>query len=174
MVKSSISTKHFIEIPIETFLTSWPWPLTHDLWPINLTYIPFHLTYMPTFKPVCLSVWPWEWEQTDTHTDDVRTITPDMSQTWGVMNTLLPLQIWDSLCCRQFPTWRYPELLHADLNCPIGAWNPWQRHPQTPSLQYSYLLLQSRLLKHTHTNNTCSPVAKEPKVEVKYNRRVLT
>ena len=23
--------------------------------------------------------------QTDTHTDDVKTITPDMSQTWGVM-----------------------------------------------------------------------------------------
>ena len=73
-----------MECPNGRFLTSWPWPLTYDLdlqtWP----------RYSSTWSPCqnsSLYVCPFGRESGNRHADtgDVKTITPDMSQTWGVM-----------------------------------------------------------------------------------------
>ncbi len=75
-------------VPIEHF---WPRDFALWPWPTNLTYISLHLTSIPKFKSICLSVQPWEWDgptHRHTHRDDVKTVRPVTSETWGVINTL--------------------------------------------------------------------------------------
>ncbi len=68
------------------FLTSWPWPLTYDLdlltWPRCLeAKIQVSMSVRSLRRA----------RQTHRHTNDVKTVTPDLLQTWGVK---MILEVW--------------------------------------------------------------------------------
>ena len=72
-----------------TFLTLWPWPLSYD---IDLITSPRYPSAWPPYPNsslyVCLFCHNSEtdgWTHTQSHTDDVKTITPDISQMCCVM-----------------------------------------------------------------------------------------
>ena len=62
------------------------WPPDLDLWPRDLdlqTWPRYHSPW-PTCRNSSPYVCPFGRESGNTHTDDVKTITPDTSETWGV------------------------------------------------------------------------------------------
>ncbi len=76
--------RHSIEIPIDTFF--WPRDLDLRAWP---RYPSIWATYRNSSLYVCL----FGRESGNTHTDDAKTITPDMSHTLGVI-TVWNLCVW--------------------------------------------------------------------------------
>ncbi len=76
--------RHSIEIPIEMFFDLVTLTFTYEL---DLDILPLDLH---TKIQVCMSVNSAVRVVTHRKTDDAKTVTPNMSQTWGVMNWLLP------------------------------------------------------------------------------------
>ncbi len=79
--KDKAGTQESIKCPRGHFLTSWPLTLTFKL---DQHFLPLDLhAKIQVRTPVCLAVKVVT--HTDRHTDDVKTITTDTSEMWGVI-----------------------------------------------------------------------------------------